>query len=269
MTKERADKLVAAGIVGEKNTVVVNNQKTWDENLEAYLEFKGKKDPENTEPKPDRLPAPLRIWWNNQRRNCKVHLDGGKVDIGRMTKERADKLVAGGIDEPMRNFGCQVPKSSYHRITSPPGHPGHPHHAPYSHPVVAGGASQAPGQGADGDDNPSQNSSSGLPPGWIPCYDSISGRPHCVQETTGQTTWNRPSGLGATPSKSESPNPQQPQPCSHFCPPAHCHSHCYPPNPCYGHGGVGCWQPQRASSGGGPGGGPGGQAQQRQNPHMD
>jgi len=115
-----------------------------------------------------------------------VYLDGGKVETGKMTKERADKLVAAGI------VGCQGPTSSHHLISSPPGHPGHPCCAPYSHrthPAGAVGASLAPGQGAaDGDDDPHQNSSSGLPKGWMQHHDSISGRPCYFQEATRQTS---------------------------------------------------------------------------------
>jgi len=148
MNKERADKLVAAGIVGEKST---GYQTTWDEkwekHLAAYLDLKGKKDPKNNKPKADYLPAPLLNWWVDQRHNYKVCLAGGKTK-GLMNKEWADKLVAAGIVEPLRNFGSQVPTSSCHRVTLFQGHPGCPCCAPYSHLTRAGGASLAPGQGA-------------------------------------------------------------------------------------------------------------------------
>ena len=260
MTKERADKLVAAGMVEVKNNAVVGTyEKTWDESLAAYLDHQGEKNPENTELKSKHLPAPLRNWWSNQRCYYKVHLDGGEVDTDMMTKDRADKLIAAGIVK--KNYGCQMPLSSllghpgcpqdapyshlvaaeklkrqvpslsYHRVTSPPGHPGHP-----SHPARAGVASQAPGQGA----TCGLNSSSGLPPGWIQCCDSSSGRPHYFQEATRQTTWDRPwAGGGVTPSKSESSIPQQQQPHSHCYPPAPYSSYFYPPYPCHGYGGGG------------------------------
>jgi len=284
MTKERADKLMAAGIVGEKST----ERKTWDEHLADYLDLKGKLDPKNVKRMTKYLPDPLRKWCINQRHMCKVYLAGGKP-TGLMNKERADKLVAAGmVGEKSTGFvaagtvGCPN-CAPYSHLTCAGGAslapslgaacggggqggggggnevggcPGCPNCAPYSHLNRAGGASLAPGLGAaDGDDDPSQNSSSGLPPGRIQCCDSSSGRPYCVQEVTGQTTWDRASGGGATPSKSESCNPQQQQPYSYCYPPAPYHLHCYPPNPCYGYGGGGYGQPSRASSGGGPEGG--------------
>jgi len=105
MTRERAAKLIAAGTV-EKN---VRTRKTWDENLEACLDLKGKKDPENKKKKPDYLPAPLRNWWANQRQNYKVYLDGGEAVTGKMTRERAAKLIAAGIVE--KNVGTRKTKS--------------------------------------------------------------------------------------------------------------------------------------------------------------
>jgi len=51
MNKERADKLIAAGTVEKKNTVVIKNRKTWDKKLETYLELRGKKDPYALSPK--------------------------------------------------------------------------------------------------------------------------------------------------------------------------------------------------------------------------
>jgi len=231
MTRERAAKLIAAGIVEVTNNAVVGTyEKTWDESLAAYLDHQGEKNPENTELKSKYLPAPLRNWWSNQRHYYKVYLDGGEVDTDMMTKDRADTLIAAGIVK--RKYGCQmplslllghpgcphcapyshlvaaeklkrqVPSSSYHRVTSPPGHPGCPHCSPYSHLIAAGTVGR---QGhpeyphcapysylTRAGDDPSQNSSSGLPPGWIQCYDSISGRPYYFQEATGQTTWDRP-----------------------------------------------------------------------------
>jgi len=98
MTKERADKLIAAGVVSDLS----DREKTWDESLAEFLELKGKKDPKNTEPKTKHLPAPNYNWWAKQRRNYNRYLDVGKVDTDQMNKERADKLIAAGM------VGCRA-----------------------------------------------------------------------------------------------------------------------------------------------------------------
>ena len=124
MTRERADKLVAAGTVGEKNT--------WEKNLAAFLHYKDKFDPHNNKPKKRCLPKSVHTWWIDQRVYYCKHLDEEGA-CPRMTKERVDKLLAAGV---LKSLRWQVPPSSHHQVTSPqPQHPlVHPPHCGNSAP---------------------------------------------------------------------------------------------------------------------------------------